>query len=68
MNNRESKLLSEKNMDTLREKWAEFDEEGTGFLEIQHFEIFLENIGPPFGFGDAEKSSMQMKSEFMKRY
>lgn len=38
VNKKESKLLTDKNMETLRLCWAEFDQEGSGFIETGKFD------------------------------
>lgn len=37
-------------MEMLRECWADFDEDGTGFINTNEFEDFLTKLGPPLGF------------------
>lgn len=54
MNNKETKLLSDENMDKLRECWAVFDLEGTSFINISDLIPFLSMLGEPLGFNEQE--------------
>lgn len=40
-------------MDHLRFCWAEFDQEGTSFIELDNFIPFLNLLGEPLGFSEA---------------
>jgi Ca2+-binding EF-hand superfamily protein len=53
-------------MEMLRECWADFDEDGTGFININEFDAFLTKLGSPLGFSQQEQDEIK-KNEFLKR-
>ena len=50
LNAQENQLLNENNMEHLRQCWARYDEEGTGFMPISKFIEFLCFLDEPLGF------------------
>ena len=56
MQKKENQLLNDKNMDHLRKCWAEYDPEGTCFIDVSNFIPFLCELGEPLGFNEVEKT------------
>lgn len=56
MQKKENQLLKDKNMDHLRQCWAEFDPTGSCFIDVNDLIAFLCQLGDPLGFNDVEKT------------
>lgn len=64
-NQRSKNLFNDTHMNIFREKWSEFDVEGTSFIAIHQLPDLLTALGPPLGWDESYKEDEEERVMFI---